>query len=178
MTVTVNEKKEFLKHFLGKYTMKKRESVWILNFILSHDRYLERVHFVRQLNTTMIKGYAIVMSTHCIDGISIKGWVDGLETSDAEKIFHSIRLNSDEDWYIQLNFSNSNTDKNFLFVVEEIEDESELNKYTSEAEKFLNHCLSSFSKKKLLSLIDKALEQNNREEFIKLSDEYRRILCR
>ena len=40
-------------------------------------------------------------------------------TTDAEKSFHDIRLNRDEDIYIQLNFKSSFQNANYVAVLEE-----------------------------------------------------------
>lgn len=46
--VSVNEKKDFIRWFLNHYQLKRRECVWILNYLMSHDSLMEKVHFVEQ----------------------------------------------------------------------------------------------------------------------------------
>ena len=46
--VSVNEKKDFIRWFLNHYQLKRRECVWILNYLISHDQLMEKVHFVEQ----------------------------------------------------------------------------------------------------------------------------------
>ena len=46
--VTVNEKKVFLRWFLNHFQLKRREAVWILNFLMSNDQLMEKVHFVEE----------------------------------------------------------------------------------------------------------------------------------
>ena len=46
--VSVNEKKDFIRWFLNHYQLKRRECVWILNYLMSHDQLMEKVHFVEQ----------------------------------------------------------------------------------------------------------------------------------
>lgn len=40
--VQLKDKKKFLKWFLQSYQMKRRESMWILNYLLNHDIYSTR----------------------------------------------------------------------------------------------------------------------------------------
>ena len=44
--ISVNEKKEFVRWFLNNYQLKRRECVWILNYLMSHDQLMEKVHCV------------------------------------------------------------------------------------------------------------------------------------
>ena len=45
-SVPLNEKKTFIRWFLKNFQLKRREGVWILNYLLSNDDLLEHVHFV------------------------------------------------------------------------------------------------------------------------------------
>ncbi|EOR23584.1 hypothetical protein A499_12046 [Niallia nealsonii AAU1] len=40
--VSVNEKKDFIRWFLNHYQLKRRECVWILNYLMSHDQLMEK----------------------------------------------------------------------------------------------------------------------------------------
>lgn len=40
--ISVNEKKEFIRWFLNHYQLKRRECVWILNYLMSHDQLMEK----------------------------------------------------------------------------------------------------------------------------------------
>lgn len=48
--VSVNEKKDFIRWFLNHYQLKRRECVWILNYLMSHDSLMEKVHLWSRLN--------------------------------------------------------------------------------------------------------------------------------
>ena len=43
--VPVAAKKDFVRWFLKRYKLKRRECVWILNYLLSHEQLLQNVHF-------------------------------------------------------------------------------------------------------------------------------------
>ena len=105
-SVSVLDKKEFVRWFLKKYQMKRRECVWILNYLLSHDELLENIHFVEEAHYCP---RAMVMSTTDSIGIPFRFYKGNIMTADAEKSFHDLRLHPDEEMYIQLNFPNSTT---------------------------------------------------------------------
>ena len=71
--VSVNEKKEFIRWFLNNYQLKRRECVWILNYLLSHDQLMEKVHFVEHAEYCP---RGIVMSTQCVDDVPFRFYKD------------------------------------------------------------------------------------------------------
>src|SRR6478752_100800 len=114
--VTVNEKKEFVRWFLTNYQLKRRECVWILNYLMSHDQSMKRVHFGEQ---AQFCPRGMVMSTHCVEDPPFRFYKENIMTTDAEKSFHDIRLNREEDIYIQINFRASNLSHQYAAVLEE-----------------------------------------------------------
>lgn len=170
--VSVNEKKDFIRWFLNHYQLKRRECVWILNYLMSHDQLMERVHFVEN---AQFCPRGLVMSTHCIDEVPFRFYKENIMTTDAEKSFHDIRLNRDEEIYIQLNFHASNKAHQFAAVLEEnpympkrlqISDKDRLI-----AERFLKDSLYRFQKDKLVKMIDEALDRQDKEEFRRLTEQ-------
>jgi uncharacterized protein YpiB (UPF0302 family) len=168
--VSVNEKKEFIRWFLNNYQLKRRESVWILNYLMSHDQLMKKVHFVEQAQYCP-KG--IIMSTHCVDDVPFRFYKENVMTTDAEKSFHDIRLNRDEDIFIQLNFRESYHSSHYVLVLEEnpfmpkhlqiTENDKQI------AEKFLEETIYTFQRDKLLAKIDEALDKQDQVEFLKLT---------
>lgn len=170
--VSVNEKKDFIRWFLNHYQLKRRECVWILNYLMSHDQLMEKVHFVEQAQYCP---RGLVMSTHCVDEVPFRFYKENVMTTDAEKSFHDIRLNRDEEIYIQLNFHASNKAHQYAAVLEEnpfmpkslqISEKDRLI-----AEKFLSSSLKNFQREKLLRLIDEALDNQDKTAFEKLAKE-------
>ena len=92
--VSVNEKKDFIRWFLNHYQLKRRECVWILNYLMSHDQLMEKVHFVEQAQYCP---RGLIMSTHCVDKVPFRFYKENVMTTDAEKSFHDIRLNRKSD---------------------------------------------------------------------------------
>jgi uncharacterized protein YpiB (UPF0302 family) len=167
--VSVNEKKDFIRWFLNNYQLKRRECVWILNYLMSHDQLMKKVHFVEQAQYCP---RGIIMSTHCVEDVPFRFYKQNVMTTDAEKSFHDIRLNRDEDIYIQLNFRASYHSPQYVTVLEEnpyLPKHLQVNEKDSLlAEQFLQHSIQSFQKEKLLQLIDEALDRQDKNEFERL----------
>ena len=58
--IPVAAKKDFVRWFLKRYKLKRRECVWILNYLLSHEHLLQNVHFTDEAHYCP---RAMVMST-------------------------------------------------------------------------------------------------------------------
>jgi uncharacterized protein YpiB (UPF0302 family) len=164
--VSVNEKKDFIRWFLNHYQLKRRECVWILNYLMSHDQLMEKVHFVEQAQYCP---RGLIMSTHCVDKVPFRFYKENVMTTDAEKSFHDIRLNREEDIYIQLNFHASNQKHQYAAVLEEnpfMPNHLQVNEKDGLiAEEFLNFSIERFQHEKLLHLIDEALDKQDRDAF-------------
>ncbi|WP_085992039.1 ReoY family proteolytic degradation factor [Oceanobacillus senegalensis] len=165
------DKKNFIQWFLKHYQLKKRESVWILNYILNHNQLLKKVHFVRDVKFCP---RGIVITSQCSSEVPFRFYKNHLVTTDAEKSFHDIRLNQDEDLFIQLNFNKSHQNSFYASVLEEnpyVPDDYFVTKKDKIlAEKLLDKTVFEYKKKKLQMEIDRALDELNQERFIKLSN--------
>ncbi|MBN8200272.1 MULTISPECIES: ReoY family proteolytic degradation factor [Bacillaceae] len=174
--VSVNEKKDFIRWFLNHYQLKRRECVWILNYLMSHDQLMEKVHFVEQAQYCP---RGLIMSTHCVDEVPFRFYKENVMTTDAEKSFHDIRLNRDEEIYIQLNFHASNKAHQYAAVMEEnpfMPKTLQINeKDRLIAERFLTESLEKFRREKLLELIDEALDKQDKKAFNILTQQLNKI---
>ena len=97
---------------LNNYQLKQRECVWILNYLMSHDQLMHKVHFVEHAKYCP---RGLVMSAYC-ERHTVSLFKQNVMTTDAEKSFHDIRLNRDEDIYIQLNFKSSFQNANYVVI--------------------------------------------------------------
>ncbi|EWG10853.1 ReoY family proteolytic degradation factor [Cytobacillus firmus] len=174
--VSVNEKKDFIRWFLNHYQLKRRECVWILNYLMSHDQLMEKVHFVEQAQYCP---RGLIMSTHCVDEVPFRFYKENVMTTDAEKSFHDIRLNRDEEIYIQLNFHASNKAHQYAAVMEEnpfMPKTLQINeKDRLIAERFLTESLEKFRREKLLELIDEALDKQDKKAFNVLTQQLNKL---
>ncbi|MCM3236811.1 ReoY family proteolytic degradation factor [Heyndrickxia oleronia] len=174
--VSVNEKKDFIRWFLNHYQLKRRESVWILNYLMSHDQLMEKVHFVEE---AQFCPRGLIMSTHCVDNVPFRFYKENIMTTDAEKSFHDIRLNREEDIYIQLNFKSANLSYQYAAVLEENPFMPNLLRINDEdrivAEKFLQESILGFQREKLLKEIDEALDKHDLDSFNKLTEQLKQL---
>ncbi|MCS0672233.1 ReoY family proteolytic degradation factor [Cytobacillus firmus] len=174
--VSVNEKKDFIRWFLNHYQLKRRECVWILNYLMSHDQLMEKVHFVEQAQYCP---RGLIMSAHCVDEVPFRFYKEKVMTTDAEKSFHDIRLNRDEEIYIQLNFHASNKAHQYAAVMEEnpfMPKTLQINeKDRLIAERFLTESLEKFRREKLLELIDEALDKQDKKAFNILTQQLNKL---
>ena len=169
--VPLDDKKMFIRWFLKTFQLKRREGVWILNYLLSNDELLENVHFVDEAHYCP---RAIVMSTVDTNSIPFRFYKNNIMTSDAEKSFHDLRLNPTESMYMQLNFPNTPPYPLYLAVLEENpyipEDVFIHEKDRQAAAKLLEDSMLEFQQQQLLKQIDEALDSGDKERFFELSN--------
>lgn len=176
--VSIQQKKDFVRWFLNHYQFKKRECVWILNYMMSHDSLMRKLHFVE----TVEKCHrGLMMSTHCVNEKPFRFYKSGAaQTTDPEKAFHDIRLNRDEDIYIQLKFDAAATNKQYAEVLEHNpycpDDYIEDDEFEELADRILNASLRQFSLKQLMDRIDEALDNGDEKIFMELSDKYNQTI--
>ena len=168
--ISVGEKKQFVRWFLQSYKMKRRECIWILNYMLSNEELLEKTHFVEEAHYCP---RAMVMSSTESKEIPFRFYKGNLMTADAEKSFHDLRLHPELDLYVQLNFPNRPPSPLYMSVLEE---NPYMPQYLSVsdtdrqiAEQLLEESLSAFQEETILKQIDEALDRNERDKFFELS---------
>ncbi|GAB4073584.1 ReoY family proteolytic degradation factor [Barrientosiimonas marina] len=166
--VSVQDKKSFIEWFLSHYQLKKRESVWILNYILNHQTLLSNVHFVREAKFCP-RGF-IISSTSSTE-TAFRFHKKQLVTTDPEKAFHDIRMNQNTPLYIQLSFQNEN--QNALYAAVLIDNPFLPDDYfiTAEdqerAQKILEKTIYDYQLKTIQENINKALDKRHKQNFNK-----------
>lgn len=175
--VSVNEKKEFIRWFLNNYQLKRRECVWILNYLISHDQLMAKVHFVEDAEHCP---RGIIMSTQCVDDIPFRFYKNSVMTTDAEKSFHDIRLNRDQDIYIELKFKEAHKSYQYAAVLEPnpyMPDTVHISDSDRKlAEMFLKASIKNCHETRLRKEIDKALDEKDEKTFMKLTEKLKMIL--
>jgi len=167
--VTVQDKKSFISWFLSEYRLKKRESTWILKYLLNHHEILENVHFVTDAK---LCPRAIVMSSQCADEQPFCFYKNHLKTADAEKTFHDIRLNRNDSLYIQLNFKKSYQSALYAAVLEENPFKPQMSQKedVENAERILEETLFAFQRAECQKMIDQALDNHDERSFHEWAD--------
>lgn len=170
--ISVQDKKVFIEWFLNHYQLKKRESVWILNYLVNHDNLLNNVHFIREAKFCP---RGIIISSQCSDDAPFRFYKNHLVTTDAEKSFHDIRMNRDEALYVQLNFHNSIQNASYVAVLEDnpfIPEDYYITKSDEEnAIMLLEKIVYERKKKKIQEAIDVSLDTNDPQLFMKLTNQ-------
>ncbi|GKV55427.1 UPF0302 protein YpiB [Sporosarcina sp. NCCP-2222] len=168
--IPVAAKKDFVRWFLKRYKLKRRECVWILNYLLSHEQLLQNVHFTDEAHYCP---RAMVISTTNSESIPFRFYKGNLMTADAEKSFHDLRLHPEEKMYIQLNFPNSHACPQYAMVREEnpyLPDDLQVSERDRKiAEQLLEESAATMSLEMLMRRVDEALDENDRERFLVLS---------
>lgn len=166
MKVSVKQKKEFIGWFLNHYQLKRRECVWILTYLRDNADLLKQVRFVSELNSPE---RTMVMSTHCTSEIHFEFHKNGQITNDAEKAFHDIRTNRNELINIKLNFKDSQSSVQLYGVLEDAEGKIP-EEFSIQAEEFLALAVYNFQVNKIKKEIDLAIENNDKERFMELTE--------
>ncbi|GAA0327999.1 ReoY family proteolytic degradation factor [Oceanobacillus oncorhynchi subsp. oncorhynchi] len=176
-SVTAKDKKDFIQWFLNHYRLKKRESVWILNYLVNHMDILEHVHFVRDVKYCP---RGVMISSRCSEKIPFRFYKKHLVTTDAEKTFHDIRLNKQEALFIQLNFHQANQSAYYAAVLEEnpfLPDDYYLTKDDKQTtSELLDQLLINQKQERLREAIDEALDSGNHTKFLELTKELEKLL--
>lgn len=165
-SVSNADKRQFIRWFLKNYQLKRREGVWLLNYLLSSEQLLKRVKFTDDVHYCP---HAIVMSTVETDGVPFRYYRKEMMTHEAEKVFYDLRQGMKEELYIQLNFHRAKPHPIYLAVIE-------LNPYVPStkpirvidskiAEEVMEYNQMEFQEKFILNLIDRALDEGDEESF-------------
>lgn len=165
-SVTIQDKKEFIHWFLQNYQLKKRESVWILNYLTNHESLLANVHFIREARFCP---RGIIISSHCSNDVPFRFYKNHIVTTDAEKSFHDIRLNRDEPIYIQLSFENAHQNTRYIAVLEDnpyLPDDFFITQREKElAKEFMEYSIFQTQKTHINQMIDCALDKRDQKAF-------------
>ncbi|EMG29132.1 hypothetical protein X560_0122 [Listeria fleischmannii 1991] len=167
-SISIDEKKDFIRWLLNTHQMKMREAMWVLNYIAGHDQIMQYVHFVDDLEGCR---RGLVLSAQGVDHEPFRFFKGKITTSDPEKAFHDIRLNWDEELYIVLHFSDALLSPEYALVREDNphralvigEEEQQL------ASDFLERTLSDFTEESIKQEIDRALDAGDKKRFLELS---------
>lgn len=175
-SISIQDKKTFINWFLTNYQLKKRESVWILNYLINHESLLSNVHFIREARFCP---RGMIISAQCSDEVPFRFYKDHIVTTDAEKSFHDIRLNRHEPIYIQLSFKNSHQSIEYNAVLEDnpfLPDDFFITKKEKQlAKEFLNYTLFEAEKRQLLKQIDHALDNQDKKMFNELTNKLNQL---
>ena len=160
MLIDVREKKNFLTWMVNHVSFSRREVFWVLNYLANHEAILSNVHFVEGAN---FADRGLQISDLSVEGEPMKLFLQGKEFTDTDQIFHEIRLNWKKPLYVECLFENAWQTREYLSILED-------NPFSS-----WDASVSEAAKLNMLyAQIDQALEDGDRDAFLKLSDEVNR----
>lgn len=174
--ISVEEKRMFLDWFLDHYELQKKECAWLLTYLKSDDKLLEKVRFVDEFIPNC---RSIFMSTTCTQDISFKFNKKTFMTTDVERAFHDIRLHPEELIYLKLSFNKAESSPEYA-AVREVSPMEKYNTtsnswYSLLAEMVLDEAIEKYQKEKLYKQIDLCLERNDKESFLLLSKRWAQL---
>lgn len=174
LMVELADKKRFVSWLIQCVTLKRRESYWILNYLLNHDAILNRVSFVQgALNTPR----GILISDPSIsEGPGLEMVKQNILVHEADQIFYDIRKNRKEILFIEIIFEGMEESSYYLSVLEENQyqplDISFEKEFSDSLAIFFEEEEKKYRLQELSKAIDLALEEKNEELFISLTKEY------
>ncbi|TVP91644.1 ReoY family proteolytic degradation factor [Alkalibacterium sp.] len=174
--IQLKDKKKFLKWFLQRYQMKRRESMWILNYLLNHDIVLNKTKFVEQADKTP---RGIKMAAVGVDDEPFRFYKEGQEFDHPEQAFHEVRLNWHTDLYIELLFQDAFLSPEYVTVLEDNPFAKWNDRLTPDIDEEVDDAVDAFylqeQRQQLLDAIDQALETDNKTDFYSLVKELKAI---
>ena len=169
ISVSVEDKRLFIKWFLANHEVVSRESVWILNYLVSDDEALARVSFVEQAHHCP---RAIIFATE--GPIAFQYYSHGLLVLDAEKAFHDIRLH-EEPVYIEIILPNAMQSPHYVAVLEEHSYGPAKVEASYGIADVAAQLAMQYNEAQLIKALDEALDAGDKERFLQLSKQYERL---
>lgn len=174
--IELSAKKKFLSWVIQCVPLKRKEAYWMLNYLLKHESLLQHVMFVEgALNTP--RGILITDRKTLGLGLEMKKGSSLIE--DPQAIYSELRNHQKDQLFIEINF----VDREQSFLYLEILEDNDYRPLTNHEQEIFFDSLDQFLEEEALRLtlkhlekeIDKALEDNNKEEFLELTDKYTRL---
>lgn len=171
-SVSNSEKKHFLKWVTSNFVMKRRESLWILEYLFSHNLMLEKTHFVEDVSKTPRGIYMSVVGNEKPD---FRFYKNGHTFEDGMQAFHEVRLNWSSPLYIEIDFDDAWQYPEYLTILEDNPyaswNDSISKALSNSVDNALTYETLVFAREQLLKDIDKALVDRDKESFAILTND-------
>ncbi|MCL6547746.1 MAG: YpiB family protein [Alicyclobacillus sp.] len=170
-TVTIAEKKQFLRWFLANYQLQSKEAEMLIRYMMTRENVLRRVHFVENFRHLP---RVVVVSTTCVPVAPFRYYRRNKPVStDVEQAFLDLYQHPDEDIYVGLYFKDRATSPAYASVLEEItplEMEPAVKEMISlQAEWIIDQAVRGFQRQRLMEAVDEALDRRDRAAFYEAS---------
>ena len=177
MTVTVEQKRNFIRYVLDNFEQRKRETGWILEFLATKDKLLENIIFTTDIRNVP-RGFKIAVRNAKGSPAAFKFFRNGETHTDPEKGFHDIRLNTNEVTYVEIFLPNRFQDPNFVAVLEPHPYDIDVFLKPEEKEMldaFLNVTMIQGKELRLKAQIDASLSAGDEERFKELTAQLKEV---
>lgn len=166
----------FLKWFTQNYVLKRRESLWILDYLYNHDMMLKKTHFVERVEETP---RGIYMTVKDNQKPAFRFYKNGHTFKDAMQAFHEVRLNWSSHLYIEVDFENSWQSPEYLRVLEDNPYAKWNDTIPEELIETIDDALTYetllYGRQQIMNAIDKALTNGYENEFEELTNKLMNI---
>lgn len=171
--IELSAKKKFLSWLIQCVPLKRKESYWLLNYLLKHEALLQHVSFVEgALDTPR----GILITDDNVSGIGLEMKKGSQLIQDSQEIYSELRNNKKEALYLEVLF----IERDRSIYYDEVLEENDYLPINQEAEALFFDSLDAFmaeekrklKKRELEKGIDTALATNNRDLFLQLTKEY------
>ncbi len=174
----VYQKKRYIRWFLDTYELKNPRTAKILNFIANNDELLQKIYFVEDVRRLP---NALIISSTDASTVSFLCRIDDCYYEDIDEVIQILNTEPPEELFIRLSFN-----REFLcFICETVLDFKPdvgnkifYHQVVRSLEDEMNGKIIKKQERKadLMSQIDNALENGDKEKFMKLSKLYRDIV--
>lgn len=177
--VPTSEKRKFIRWFLNQYRFKKAEVKKLFDYLLSHDQLLERVHFTDKIHPS---NRTIVISTVCSETVPFEYRRNAKVTMSPDEAFQDLRNNMKERIYIVLHFRGKMFSHQYSAVREQFKPETRQEEEETPillqilAEIYLDNQVHEHRIAELNKEIDRCLETGDKDLFLQLTEERKRLL--
>lgn len=176
-SVTNSEKKYFLKWFTRNFELKRRESLWILDYLYNHDIMLEKTHFVEKAEKTP---RGIYMTVKGNQKPAFRLYKNGHTFKDAMQAFHEVRLNWSSELFIEIDFEEAWQYPEYLTVLIDNPyakwNDTVPEEVSDSVDEALNYETLLYARQQVLDEIDSILLLDDQEdEFTHLTKNLRQI---
>lgn len=170
-SVSNSEKKHFLKWLTSRYVLKRREALWILEYLFSHNLMLEKTHFVEDVASTP---RGIYMSVTGSDKPDFRFYKNGHTFEDGMQAFHEVRLNWSSPLYIEIDIDDAWQYSEYLSILEDNPYASWNDSISDELSEKVDDALTfetlNLAKEQIMKEIDQSLVDGNEEAFHSLTE--------
>lgn len=176
VSILNKHKKKFLKWFTKNYVLKRRESLWILDYLYNHDLILEKTHIVEHVEKSP---RGIYMSVTGNSKPAFRFYKNNQTFKEPMQAFHEVRLNWSSPLYLEIDFDESWNSPEYLRVLEDNPDakwnDMISEEFTQKISNSLNYETLLHGRKLLLEKINHTLTTGDKEKFAMLVNKLNQI---